>query len=141
MNFTDIFIRKPVLASTVSLLILVLGLKATVLVVVQIWVRWTLPRLRIDQVMTTCLNYLVPIACFLFLGSTIWSLALPGRSAFGFSDRLGERMPVAERTAASAVATRSIHEILSPPAPAHAERGAGRVTVPMWAALKPVLKH
>src|ERR1700757_2381011 len=28
MNFTDIFIRKPVLASTVSLLILVLGLKA-----------------------------------------------------------------------------------------------------------------
>src|SRR6266571_6579412 len=28
MNFTDIFIRKPVLATTVSLLILVLGLKA-----------------------------------------------------------------------------------------------------------------
>src|SRR6202008_2775707 len=29
MNFTDIFIRKPALASTVSLLILVLGLKAS----------------------------------------------------------------------------------------------------------------
>ena len=25
-------------------------------------------RLRIDQVMTTCLKYLVPISCFLFLG-------------------------------------------------------------------------
>ncbi len=75
---------------------LVLGLKATLLVVVQIWVRWTLPRLRIDQVMTTCLKYLIPIACFLFLGSTIWSLALPGRVAFGFSRGLGERMPVVE---------------------------------------------
>ena len=28
MNFTDIFIRKPVLATTVSLLILVLGLRS-----------------------------------------------------------------------------------------------------------------
>ncbi len=55
---------------------LVLMAKAGILVTVQIWVRWTLPRLRIDQVMTTCLKYLVPISCFLFLGATIWPLAL-----------------------------------------------------------------
>jgi NADH-quinone oxidoreductase subunit H len=46
------------------------------LVFVQIWVRWTLPRLRIDQVMTSCLKYLVPISCFLFLGAVLWPLIL-----------------------------------------------------------------
>jgi len=44
------------------------------LVFVQIWLRWSLPRLRIDQVMITCLKYLVPISCFLFLGATVWPL-------------------------------------------------------------------
>ncbi len=50
--------------------------KASILVCVQIWVRWTFPRLRIDQVMMTCLKYLVPISCFLFLGATVWPLFL-----------------------------------------------------------------
>lgn len=50
--------------------------KASFGVFVQIWVRWTLPRLRIDQVMTTCLKYLVPISCFLFLGATLWPLLM-----------------------------------------------------------------
>ena len=50
--------------------------KASLLVCVQIWVRWTLPRLRIDQVMMTCLKYLVPISCVLFLGAIVWPLAL-----------------------------------------------------------------
>ena len=50
--------------------------KASLLVCVQIWIRWTLPRLRIDQVMMTCLKYLVPISCVLFLGAVIWPLAL-----------------------------------------------------------------
>ncbi|RMG41147.1 MAG: NADH-quinone oxidoreductase subunit H [Planctomycetota bacterium] len=60
--------------------------KATTVVFVQIWVRWTLPRLRIDQVMTTCLKYLVPISCFLFLGAALWPLAMAaggGRSHWG----------------------------------------------------------
>lgn len=48
--------------------------KGCVLVFVQMWVRWTLPRLRIDQVMSTCLKYLLPISCFLFLGVTLWPL-------------------------------------------------------------------
>jgi NADH-quinone oxidoreductase subunit H len=38
----------------------------------MMWVRWTLPRLRIDQVMMTCLKYLLPISCFLLLGVSLW---------------------------------------------------------------------
>ena len=42
---------------------------------VMMWVRWTLPRLRIDQVMMTCLKYLLPISCVLLLGVCLWQLA------------------------------------------------------------------
>lgn len=52
--------------------------KSTLLVTVMMWVRWTLPRLRIDQVMKTCLKYCMPIVCFTFLGATIWTYFLPG---------------------------------------------------------------
>jgi NADH-quinone oxidoreductase subunit H len=48
--------------------------KAWLLVFVMMWVRWTLPRLRIDQVMMTCLKYLLPISCFLLLGVTLWEV-------------------------------------------------------------------
>ncbi|NBO91896.1 MAG: NADH-quinone oxidoreductase subunit H [Planctomycetia bacterium] len=48
--------------------------KCWVLVFVQIWVRWTLPRLRIDQVMMTCIKYLLPISCFLMLGVSLWEV-------------------------------------------------------------------
>ncbi len=54
----------------------VITAKGTALIFVQMWLRWTLPRLRIDQVMTTCFKYLVPISCFLFLGAAVWPLAL-----------------------------------------------------------------
>jgi hypothetical protein len=37
----------------------------------MMWVRWTLPRLRIDQVMETCLKYLLPISCVLLLGVSL----------------------------------------------------------------------
>jgi NADH-quinone oxidoreductase subunit H len=43
-------------------------------VTVMMWVRWTLPRLRIDQVMTTCLKYCTPIAAVMFLGAALWQV-------------------------------------------------------------------
>jgi NADH-quinone oxidoreductase subunit H len=49
-------------------------LKAVFGVIVMMWVRWTLPRLRIDQVMTTCLKYCVPLAAICFIGATGWKL-------------------------------------------------------------------
>ena len=47
-------------------------LKAVFGVTFMMWVRWTLPRLRIDQVMTTCLKYCTPIAAAMFVGATVW---------------------------------------------------------------------
>jgi NADH-quinone oxidoreductase subunit H len=44
----------------------------------MMWVRWTLPRLRIDQVMTTCLKYCTPIAAVMFLGVVLWTYWFPG---------------------------------------------------------------
>jgi NADH-quinone oxidoreductase subunit H len=44
----------------------------------MMWVRWTLPRLRIDQVMTTCLKYCTPIAAVMFLGAVFWTYWFPG---------------------------------------------------------------
>lgn len=41
--------------------------KAVLGVALMMWIRWTLPRLRIDQVMTTCLKYCVPLAAICFL--------------------------------------------------------------------------
>lgn len=46
-------------------------------VTVMMWLRWSLPRLRIDQVMTICLKYCIPIAAAMLVGVTLWTYALP----------------------------------------------------------------
>jgi NADH-quinone oxidoreductase subunit H len=42
-------------------------LKTFILVNVVIWIRWTLPRIRVDQMMSLCWKYLVPISMGLLL--------------------------------------------------------------------------
>src|SRR5262249_1151542 len=54
--------------------VMVFLFKGWIGVFVMMWVRWTLPRLRIDQVMMTCLRYLLPISCVLLAGVSIWQL-------------------------------------------------------------------
>jgi NADH-quinone oxidoreductase subunit H len=56
--------------------VLVFIFKGFLLVFVMMWVRWTLPRLRIDQVMMACLKYMLPISCALLLGVSLWQLAV-----------------------------------------------------------------
>jgi NADH-quinone oxidoreductase subunit H len=55
--------------------------KCWALVLVMIWMRWSLPRLRIDQVMMTCLKYLLPISCVLLVGVCVWQLVVPAAVA------------------------------------------------------------
>jgi NADH-quinone oxidoreductase subunit H len=43
-------------------------------VTVMMWIRWTLPRLRIDQVMVTCWKYCTPIVCVMFVGAMLWKV-------------------------------------------------------------------
>ena len=49
-------------------------LKGWLGVFVMMWVRWTLPRLRIDQVMMTYLKYFLPISCVLLVGVCVWQV-------------------------------------------------------------------
>src|SRR5213078_4613618 len=51
--------------------------KSSGLVLVMMWMRWSLPRLRIDQVMMTCLKYFLPISCVLLVGVSLWRLTAP----------------------------------------------------------------
>ena len=51
--------------------------KCWALVLVMMWMRWSLPRLRIDQVMMTCLKYFLPMSCVLLVGVCLWQLMVP----------------------------------------------------------------
>ena len=57
--------------------------KCWVLVLVMMWMRWSLPRLRIDQVMMTCLQYFLPMSCVLLVGVCLWQLMVPSGIAAG----------------------------------------------------------
>jgi NADH-quinone oxidoreductase subunit H len=57
--------------------ILLFALKALVLTFVVIWIRWTLPRLRVDQMMTLCWKYLIPMGFVNILGVLIWMVVFP----------------------------------------------------------------
>lgn len=56
--------------------------KTLLLYYVVIWVRWTLPRVRVDHLMIICWKYLTPIALFNLVGCAVWMWAFNGKSLF-----------------------------------------------------------
>lgn len=52
-------------------------LKSWVLIFVVIWIRWTLPRIRIDQLMSLCWKWLVPASFAAFVLTALWLLWEP----------------------------------------------------------------
>lgn len=54
--------------------------KAIALYYVVIWIRWTFPRLRVDQLMSVCWKYLTPIAIFNLIGNAVWLVVFNGKS-------------------------------------------------------------
>ena len=51
--------------------------KAMVVIFVQIWIRWTLPRIRIDQVLYACIKVLLPLSLITMVGAAFWIWAVP----------------------------------------------------------------
>jgi NADH-quinone oxidoreductase subunit H len=60
--------------------------KCVMLILVQMWVRWTFPRPRIDQVLYVCIKVLLPLACMLLLGAAIWQLFVPEHPGIPWQD-------------------------------------------------------
>jgi len=54
-----------------------LVLKATLVVLIHMWIRWTLPRIRIDQVLHGCIKGLLPASLAMFIGVMVWLYLLP----------------------------------------------------------------
>jgi NADH-quinone oxidoreductase subunit H len=49
-------------------------LKSWVLIFIVIWIRWTLPRVRIDQLMNLCWKWFVPLSFGAFMLTALWVL-------------------------------------------------------------------
>jgi NADH-quinone oxidoreductase subunit H len=62
---------------TAALQFMVFFVKAYMWVFVAMWVRATLPRVRVDQLMSLCWKYMVPLSFLCLFGTAIWMLIWP----------------------------------------------------------------
>jgi NADH-quinone oxidoreductase subunit H len=64
------------------IMVLVFLAKTTALCLVTLWVRWSMPRLRIDQMMSLCWKYFTPLAFGCLALTAIWMLIFNGNGIF-----------------------------------------------------------
>jgi NADH-quinone oxidoreductase subunit H len=70
----------------------VFAVKTLLVLNLIVWVRWTLPRIRVDQMMALCWKFLVPFALACFTGTLFWQILLtraPVLTAFGLRLTVG----------------------------------------------------
>jgi NADH-quinone oxidoreductase subunit H len=67
--------NDPILLGVLQFI--VFFLKAYLWVFVAMWVRATLPRVRVDQLMALCWKYMVPLSFLCLLGTAAWMLIWP----------------------------------------------------------------
>jgi NADH-quinone oxidoreductase subunit H len=53
------------------------NVKVLTFVFVAMWIRGTLPRVRIDQMMSLCWKYFVPISFLCIIGTAVWVVVFP----------------------------------------------------------------
>lgn len=63
--------------------------KATVGCFTVIWIRWTLPRLRVDQLMGLCYKYLLPASFVCLVGNAFYILFIPSGSLADIGIHIG----------------------------------------------------
>ncbi|MBM4356604.1 MAG: NADH-quinone oxidoreductase subunit NuoH [Deltaproteobacteria bacterium] len=78
-------------------------LKAWILIFVVVWIRWTLPRVRIDQLMNLCWKWFVPMSFAAFLLTALWVLGTSPSTRTGESGLPEAASPLIPLTLQTAV--------------------------------------